>query len=213
MVILGLTGSIGMGKSTAGKMLMRMGVPVYDADAEVHKLLAKGGGAVGAIAKAFPGVVKDGAVDRQALGAAVFGKPEELRRLEAIIHPRVRRAQRRFLQRCARARVPVVVLDIPLLFETGGERHCDATILVTAPPSIQRARVLQRPGMTPEKLRGILDQQMSDHAKRLHADFVVNTGLDKGRTMRHLRAIVDQMRNVAGRHWPPRSRSAPKTHR
>lgn len=213
MVILGLTGSIGMGKSTAGKMLMRLGVPVYDADAEVHRLLARDSQAIAAIARAFPGTVKDGAVDRQALGAAVFGRPEALRRLEAIIHPRVRQAQKQFLQRCARRRDPVVVLDIPLLFETGGDQYCDATILVTAPRSIQRARVLRRPGMTPEKLDEIQKRQMSDHAKRHRADFVVNTGLDKGHTMRHLRIIVERMRNVAGRHWPPGPRPAPKSHR
>src|SRR5215472_14406505 len=148
MVIVGLTGSIGMGKSTAAAMLRDMGVPVYDADAAVHALQAPGGAALPAIEAAFPGVVKAGVLDRQALGARVFGNPAALRRLEAIVHPLVGQRQRAFLKRAARQRAPLVVLDIPLLFEGRGERRIDATLVVSAPAFLQRRRVLARPGMT-----------------------------------------------------------------
>ena len=138
-IVLGLTGSIGMGKSTAAQALRRLGVPVHDADAVVHGLMARGGAAVAAIEAAFPGVTRDGAVDRTALGAKVFGDPAALRRLEAILHPLVRRSARRFLERARRRRVPVAVLDIPLLYETGGEELCDAVMVVSAPARIQRS--------------------------------------------------------------------------
>lgn len=202
MVILGLTGSIGMGKTTVARMLRRRGIPVHDADATVHRLLARGGEAVKAIDRAFPGVVTDGAVDRKALGAVVFRDPTALGRLEAIIHPLTRRASRRFLLRCARRGARLAVLDVPLLFETGGDRDVDATICVTAPPFVQRARVLSRPGMTPEKLDGILARQMPDIEKRRRADFVVPTGLGKGHTLRHLERIVATMSRTTGCHWP-----------
>ncbi|HYG84701.1 MAG TPA: dephospho-CoA kinase [Azospirillum sp.] len=204
MVILGLTGSIGMGKSTAGRMLKGMGVPVCDSDAVVHRLLAKGGAAVAAIDAAFPGVVKDGAVDRRALGAAVFGNPAALKRLEAILHPRVQAAQRDFLRQAARRGVKVACLDIPLLFETGGGRRVDRTIVVTAPFMVQKARVLARPGMTPEKFAGILARQMPDAEKRRRADFVVNTGDGRLATRRALREIIAKAKRIPGRHWPPR---------
>ncbi len=145
MVIVGLTGSIGMGKSTAARMLRQMGVPVYDADAAVHALQAPGGAALPPIEAAFPGVVKNGVLDRQALGGRVFGNREALRRLEAIVHPLVARQQRAFLRRAAQRGVPLVVLDIPLLFEGRGERRVDATLVVTAPAFLQRRRVLARP--------------------------------------------------------------------
>jgi dephospho-CoA kinase len=160
MKVLGLTGSIGMGKTTAANMLRRLGVPVHDSDAAVHRLLGRGGAAVPLIAREFPGSVREGAVDRAALGAIVFRDTTALRRLEAILHPLVQRSQRRFLASCASRRIPVAVLDIPLLYETGGERRVDAVIVVTAPPATQRARVLARPGMTREKLEGILTRQM-----------------------------------------------------
>ena len=148
MMIVGLTGSIGMGKSTAAKMLRQMGVPVYDADANVHAIQAKGGVALPAIEAAFPGVVKDGVLDRQALGARVFGNKEALRRLEAIVHPLVGQRQRAFLKRAARRGEKLVVLDIPLLFEGAGERRVDATLVVSAPAFLQRHRVMARPGMS-----------------------------------------------------------------
>src|SRR5215831_7757829 len=149
MVIVGLTGSIGMGKSTAAKMLRQMGVPVYDADAAVHALQAPGGAALAPIEKAFPGVVKGGVLDRQALGARVFGNKEALRKLEAIVHPLVAQKQRAFLRR--------------------GERRVDATLVVSAPAFLQRRRVMARPGMTEDKLAGILRQQVPDHVKRRQA--------------------------------------------
>src|SRR5512143_914443 len=173
MVIVGLTGSIGMGKSTAAKMLRQMGVPVYDADAAVHRLQAPGGLALPPIETAFPGVVKAGVLDRQALGARVFGNKEALRRLEAIVHPLVGQRQRAFLKRAAQRRVSLVVLDIPLLFEGRGERRFDAVLVVSAPAFLQRRRVMARPGMTADKLNGILRQQVADTIKRRKATFVI----------------------------------------
>lgn len=204
MFVLGLTGSIGMGKSTAARMLAAMGAPVCDSDAVVHRLLANGGAAVPAIDAAFPGVVRDGAVDRRGLGAAVFGDPEALKRLEGILHPRVQEAQRRFLARAARHGVRVAVLDIPLLFETGGERRVDRTVVVTAPFAVQKARVLARPGMTPEKFAAILRRQMPDVEKRRRADFRVPTGNGRLTTRRALRGILDEVKQCRGHHWPPR---------
>ena len=205
MLIVGLTGSIGMGKSTASSILRRFGLPVYDADRAVHALLAKGGAAVVPIEAAFPESVERGAVDRQALGKRVFGDAAALARLEAITHPLVREVQRGFLRRAALARAPMVVLDIPLLFETGGDRRCDASILVTAPLFLQAARVLARPGMDAAKLAGIRARQMSEPEKRRRADFVVATGLDKGTTLRELKRIVTLLAGRRGRHWPPRN--------
>jgi dephospho-CoA kinase len=210
MVILGLTGSIGMGKTTAAKIFRRLGVPVHDADAAVHRLLGPGGKAVAAVEAAFPGVARDGAVDRAELGRRVFGDPAALARLEALLHPAVRRAALDFLRRQARRRRPLVVLDIPLLFETGGERLCDATLVVSAPPAVQAARVLSRPGMTRQRLDAILAQQMSDREKRRRADFVVRTGLGKRDTLRALAAIVRLARSWPGRRWPPGRRPPPR---
>lgn len=194
MVVLGLTGSIGMGKSTAAAMLRRMGIPVHDADAAVHRLLAKGGAAVPAIAAAFPGVVENGAVDRAALGAAVFKDPAALRRLEAIVHPLVRRAEREFLRRARRQGRRLVVLDIPLLFETGGERRCDAVAVVSAPAFLQAQRVLKRPGMTGERLSAVRASQMADADKRRRADAVIPTGLGRRPTLRALTRLVERYR-------------------
>jgi len=208
MRIVGLTGSIGMGKSTAAGMLRRQGVWVHDADATVHKLLGKGGAAVLAIAKAFPGVVKNGAVDRIALGKRVFGNTSGLRKLEAIVHPLVRQRTERFLAAAARARRPVVVLDIPLLFETGG-RRCDATIVVSAPPYLQAQRVLRRPGMTPEKFAAILARQMPDREKRRRADEIVSSGLGKASTYRQLAHALRRLRRRPARGRAPRF-SAPQ---
>ena len=194
MFVLGLTGSIGMGKTTAANMLRRMGVPLHDADREVHRLLAKGGAAVAAVEAAFPGVVVDGAVDRQRLGAQVFEDRAALKRLEGILHPAVRRATRTFLGRQARAGRSLVVLDIPLLFEAGGAALCDAVVVVTAPPFVQRTRVMGRRGMTAARFHAILAKQMPDREKRRRADFIVKTGLSKAATLRQLRAIVTLLR-------------------
>jgi dephospho-CoA kinase len=190
MVVLGLTGSIGMGKSSAAAALRRLGVPVHDADAEVHRLQAPGGAALPAIAAAFPGTVTGGKLDRARLRAMLQADPAGWPRLEAIIHPLVRQAEERFLARAAARRVKGVVLDIPLLFESGGEVRCDATIVVSAPPFIQRARVLRRPGMTAAQLDAMLARQMPDAEKRRRADFVVPTGLDRRQTLRALRKIL-----------------------
>ena len=194
MIVLGLTGSIGMGKSTAAGMLKRLGLPLHDADAAVHRLMAKGGAAVAEIEAAFPGVLREGAVDRKELGARVFGDPAALRKLEGILHPKVRAAARAFLKLQQRQRRDLAVLDIPLLFETGGEALCDAVVVVTAPAFLQRARVLARPGMTEERFAQVLAEQMSDAEKRRRADFVVQTGLGKAHTLHELAAIVRLLR-------------------
>jgi len=188
MIVLGLTGSIGMGKSTVATMFRRLRVPVFDADAVVHALQAPGGAALPAIAAAFPGVVCNGVLDRAALGAAVFGDDAALQRLEAIVHPLVAAARARFLTRHRRR--PLVVLDIPLLFERGGSDACDLIAVVSAPAAIQRVRVLARPGMTAEKFASILARQVPDADKRARADIVISTGGSLGVTQRAVRALV-----------------------
>lgn len=204
MIILGLTGSIGMGKSTAAAMLRRLGYPVHDADAAVHRLYARGGAAVPRIAALFPQAIRDGAVDRAALSAAVLGKPAALRRLEAAVHPLTRADADAFLKRCARRRLPLVVMDIPLLYETGGERRVDAVAVVSAPGFVQRTRVLARPGMVPAKLASILSRQVPDRVKRRRADFVVPTGLGRRLTLLRLAGIVATLKRRQGRVWSPR---------
>jgi len=190
MLVIGLTGSIGMGKSTAAATLQRLGLPVHDADAAVHRLMERGGAAVAEVSAAFPGVEHDGMIDRGLLGTKVLGDDAAMKRLEAILHPLVRAEARRFLAQQARLRRPLAVLDIPLLFETGGDRLCDAVIVVSAPPFVQRARVLNRPGMTEEKFQAILVRQLPDEEKRRRADFVVQTGLNKAHSLRQLVGIV-----------------------
>ena len=172
--VLGLTGSIGMGKSATAKMFSARGVPVHDADAAVHALYGPGGEAAAAIGRAFPDVCDAaGGVDRAALRAAVLGSPERMAALEAIVHPLVRAASQAFLAHHADA--PLVVLDIPLLYETTGEGRCDAVAVVSAPAEVQRARVLARPGMTEAAFSAILARQMPDAEKRARADFVIDT--------------------------------------
>ena len=193
MKILGLTGSIGMGKTTAAAMLRRLGVPVHDADATVHALFSRGGAAVAAVAAAFPGVVTAGSVDRARLGAVVFGDASALKRLEAIVHPLVRKAERQFLGRNRRRRVPLVVLDVPLLFETGGQKRCDRVAVVSCPAFLQAQRVLARPGMTPGRLAAIRAKQMPDAQKRRRADTIIPTGWGKPLALRRLKATMRQM--------------------
>ncbi|GAA0572128.1 dephospho-CoA kinase [Caenispirillum bisanense] len=197
MIILGLTGSIAMGKTTAHRMLVRLGVPVHDADATVHRLFARGGAAVAPVAAAFPGAAVDGAIDRARLSQAVVGNDAAFRRLEAIVHPLVRAAEAEFLKRQRLARVPLVALDVPLLFETGGEARCHAVAVLSAPLFLQRLRVLARPGMTEAKFQAILARQMPDAEKRRRADWVVPTGLGRALTRRALAGIVRDLR--AGR--------------
>lgn len=203
MFILGLTGSIGMGKTTTANMFRRLGVPVHDADAAVHRLMAKNGAAVSDIEAAYPGVIKDGAVDRGLLGEAVFGDDEALGRLEAILHPQVRAVQAEFLRRASRRRADVVLLDVPLLYETGGETNCDAVVVVTASAWVQRLRVLARPGMSEERLQSILARQMPDAEKRRRADFLVQTGLGRAFSFNQVQGIVDFVRSRPPERWPP----------
>ena len=183
MIIVGLTGSIGMGKSTTSAMFQAEGVPVYDADAAVHALYAKGGAAVAPVEAVFPGVVVDGAIDRAKLSAQVVGKPEALKRLEAVVHPLVGESRKVFFEAAAAVNAPLVILDIPLLFETGGERNVAAVIVVSAPEAVQRERVMARADMTAEKLDAILARQLPDAEKRARADIVIDTskGLDSAR--------------------------------
>ncbi len=193
MKILGLTGSVGMGKSTAATMLKRMGVPVYDADAAVHRMMRRGGIAVAKVAAAFPGVERDGAIDRAALGKLVFGNEPAMKRLEAIIHPLVREDEKAFLAAHRRRKTPLVVMDVPLLFESGRQKRYDATIVVTAPPFLQRARVMARPGMSPARFAAIMARQMPDEEKRKRADFIVPSGLGRAVTWRGLRAVLRKL--------------------
>ncbi|MGL4543275.1 MAG: dephospho-CoA kinase [Polymorphobacter sp.] len=188
MIIIGLTGSIGMGKSTVAAMFGRLGVPVFDADAQVHKLQARGGAALPLIEAAFPGTTSDNGLDRAKLGAAVFGNREALKALEHIIHPLVGKAQLAFRRRHRRKRI--VVLDIPLLFEGNGWKGCDLTVVVSAPYDVQRARVLARPGMTPEKFDAIVKTQLPDAQKRARADLVIPTGDGKIATWRAVKRLV-----------------------
>ena len=188
MFVLGLTGSLGMGKSTTARFFAEAGVPVHDADAAVHRLYE--GEAVAAIEAAFPGTTGDGKVDRTRLAARVLGDAAALKRLEAIVHPLVRKAEQQLLEEARARGEPVAVLDIPLLFETGGARRVDAVVVVTAPPDVQRARVLERPGMTMEKLDSILAKQIPDEEKRRRADFVVDTSQGFEAARAQVRAIL-----------------------
>ncbi|WP_336968162.1 dephospho-CoA kinase [Sphingobium aromaticiconvertens] len=197
MKIYGLTGSIGMGKSAVATMLRREGVPVFDADAEVHHLQGPGGSLLAAIEARFPGTTGANGVDRAKLGATVFGDPAELKALEAIVHPAVRAARARFL-RHNRSRA-VVVLDIPLLFESGGQRRLAGVIVVSAPAWKQRRRVLARPGMTAEKFRRILHLQTPDAEKRRRADYIINTGTTIASTRAQVHALVACLVRKAGR--------------
>lgn len=212
MIILGLTGSIGMGKSTVAAMLRRSGVPVFDADAEVHRLQGPEGAALAPIEAAFPGTTGPKGVDRAKLGAAVFGNTEARRRLEAIVHPMVRRAQQAFLVEAKQNRTAIVALDIPLLFEGGGHAYVDATVVVSAPAHVQRRRVLARPGMTHEKFEAILATQMRDREKRRRADFVIDTGQSLRETRAEIRHLVSCLRRHGVRYCKScvRSSSTPR---
>ncbi len=198
--VLGLTGSIGMGKSTTAGLFRALGVPVHDADASVHALYR--GEAAPLVEAAFPGTVRDGVVDRKALGARVLGDADALRRLEGIVHPLVRAAEEAFLARAAAAGARLAVLDIPLLLESGGEGRCDAVAVVTAPPEVQRARVLARPGMTGEALAAILARQMPDADKRKKAHFLVDTGRGVPAAAAQVRDIARALAGRGGRRRP-----------
>lgn len=176
MIVVGLTGSIGMGKTTASKYIKRLGIPVHEADALVHQLMGPGGRAVEEVAKAFPEVLESGMINRHKLGQAVFGKPDQLARLESILHPMVRDDSLRWCEEHRKKGTPLVVLDIPLLYEIGREKDCDLVWVVSAPAWIQRRRVLRRFGITQAKLDAVLARQMPDAEKRRRADFVIPTG-------------------------------------
>ena len=191
-LVLGLTGSIGMGKSTTSGFFREAGVPVWDADAAVHQLYALGGAAVAAIGAIHAAAVRDGAIDRAALRAWIAADPTALRQIESIVHPLVARSRAEFL--AANADSPLVVVDVPLLFETGGDRSVDASLVVTAPPEVQRARVLARPGMTEDHFQTILAQQLPDAEKRARADHVIETlTLDQTRA-----AVFDLIAQLTG---------------
>jgi dephospho-CoA kinase len=197
MFILGLTGSLGMGKSTTARFFAEAGVPVHDADAEVHRLYE--GAAVPAIEAAFPGTTAGGKVDRNKLAARVLGDEAALKRLEAIVHPLVQEAERRLLAQAQARGEMVAVLDIPLLFETGGDARVDAVVVVSAPSEVQQARVLERPGMTMQKLQALLAKQMPDAEKRRRADFVVDTSRGFPAARAEVRAILDAVATMPKR--------------
>ena len=196
MKVIGLTGGIGMGKSTASACFRRHRVPIFDADQAVHELQAPGGRAVRPIEAAFPGTTQGGAVDREALRRAVLGNPAALKQLERIVHPLVRDAERRFLAAARRAAKSLVVLDIPLLLETGGEKRVDLVVVVSAPASVQAARVMRRPGMTRERLAAIRARQMPDAAKRRRADVVIHSGLSRHFAVMALRRLLHRLRGT-----------------
>ncbi len=197
MFILGLTGSLGMGKSTTARFFAEEGVPVHDADAAVHRLYE--GEAASAIEVAFPGTTAGGKVDRDQLAARVLGDSAALRRLETIVHPLVQEAERRLLAEAEARGEKIAVLDIPLLFETGGEERVDAVVVVSAPPEVQRSRALERPGMTVDKLDAILAKQMPDGEKRRRADFVVDTSRGFETARAQVRAILDAVATMPKR--------------
>jgi dephospho-CoA kinase len=197
MFILGLTGSIGMGKSTTARFFAEERVPVHDADAGVHALYA--GEAAPAIEAAFPCTTADGKVDREKLARRVLGNPEAIARLEAIVHPLVARERERFLAEAERNGARVAVLDIPLLLETGGDKRCDAVVVVSAPPEVQRARAFERPDMTEEKFAGILARQMPDAEKRARADFIVDSGQGFDAARAQVREILARVAKMTKR--------------
>jgi dephospho-CoA kinase len=197
MIKIALTGSIGMGKSTVAAMFERAGIPVFDADAEVHRLQAPGGPLLGPIERRFPGVVTDGKLDRAALAARVLGQPHELAALEQIVHPAVQQAREAFI--AAHAASPALLFDIPLLFETGGENAYDKVIVVSAGPELQRQRVLARKGMTTEKFAAVLDRQLPDADKQKRADWVIDTSGTLDRTEAQVAAIIACLGRPAAR--------------
>ena len=190
MLIIGLTGSIGMGKSTTAKMFREAGIPVYDADAAVADLYETGGAAVQPLEAAFPGVTKDGAVDREALRQRVLGNDEAMAKLNSIVHPLVGADRIHFFKAAEDAKADMVVLDIPLLYETGGHANMDAVVVVSAPEAQQRERVLARPGMTTEKFEQILKLQVPDAEKRARADHVIDTGVSLAETRHAVQRLV-----------------------
>lgn len=205
MLLIGLTGSIGMGKTETARLFAKAGVPVYDADAAVHALYDKGGAAVDIIAREFPGTVIDGAVDRNALSKLVVGNTDAVKKLESLVHPLVGAAQMAFLMAAEKSGARAVLLDIPLLFETGGDTRVDVVVVVSTSPEIQRERVLSRASMSAEKLDAILARQMPDAHKRARAHFIVDTSHGLAHAEAQVKAILARLR-----HWPARIWAARK---
>ena len=195
MIVLGLTGSIGMGKTATAGMFRQLGIPVFDADAAVHDLYVPGGDAVTPVGEAFPGAIVDGAVNRDALSKAVLDDPSAVRELESIVHPLVREMQTKFIDAARDGGHDIVVLDIPLLFESGGAGRVDRIVVVSAPADVQKDRVLARPGMTEEKFLAILSHQMPDEEKRARADFIVDSSRGLDDALRQVERIVAQLRS------------------
>ncbi len=194
MIVLGVTGSIAMGKSTVSTMLSHLDNPIHDADKTVHDLMGVNGKAYYKIAKSFPGTLQVNGVDRVKLGREVFGNPEKLDLLENILHPLVREARDKFIKQQNRYKSRLVILDVPLLYETGGDKNCDKVLVVSAPFFIQRQRALSRQGMTQAKFFDILKRQLPDHEKRKRADFIVPTGLGKAYTYRFLKRLIADLK-------------------
>ena len=201
MFILGLTGSIGMGKTTTADIFRRLRIPVHDADAVAHELMKPHGPAVDLIAERFPGMVANGTVDRKRLGDMVFKNRNDIKALENIIHPFIQLEEYRFLKKAALRKTPLVVLDIPLLFETGGESRCHAVAVATAPGFVQKQRVMARPGMTRDRFMAILSMQISDVKKRERADFLIHTGLGRRRAFTDTLLILDEVCGSRGWRW------------
>lgn len=197
MLTVGLTGSIGMGKSTVAKMFAEEGVPLFDADAAVHALYAKGGAAVEPVRAAFPEAVVDGAVDRAVLSRLVLGKPEEIKTLERIVHPLVGQARQRFLEAAKASGALLAILEIQMLLEGSGWKDVDVVVVVSAPADMQRQRVLSRPGMTEEKFAAILSNQMPDSEKRKRADYIIDTGVSLQQTRAQVRDLLAILRERA----------------
>ncbi|MCR9194131.1 MAG: dephospho-CoA kinase [Hyphomonas sp.] len=196
MIILGLTGSIGMGKSATAAMFAAEGLPVYDADAAVHALYEKGGAAVAPLSERFGDILKDGAVDRAALRAKVVDNPDAMKDLEQIVHPLVGQSQLNFRRQALESESKIAVLDIPLLFETGGDQRCDYVAVVTAPADLQKARVLARGEMSEEQFEQIRTKQMSDADKRARADFIISTAFGFDFARAHVQAIIELLNNL-----------------
>lgn len=210
MVIVGLTGSIGMGKSETAKIFRTLGIPVYDADAAVHAIYAPGGSAVAPIEAAFPGVTNVNGVDREALAKLVLNDAAALKKLESIVHPLVGLEQQKFLQQAAADKADIIVIDVPLLYETGGQKRVDCVVLVSAPYELQRERVLARSGMHEEKFQAILAKQVPDAEKRQQADYIIDSSQGIEPAMAQVRALIPLLKKVPARAWAARLRDAPE---
>ena len=211
MIIAGLTGSIGMGKSETAKMFRALGIPVYDADAAVHAIYAPGGSAVAPVEAAFPGVTNANGVDRDALAKRVLNDPAALKKLEAIVHPLVGLEQQKFLEQAAAENRELIVIDVPLLYETGGQKRVDCVVLVSAPYELQRERVLARPGMSEEKFQSILAKQVTDAQKRQLADYIIDSSQGLESAMAQVAALIPLLKKVPARAWASRLRETGDT--